>query len=373
MADTTSTPQTGGLKPANGELIGSDVADGSWADALIDGDPKLKAVAKNIASETSGKIPAAAVGNPNGPGSATVQFDQPETTQLADGGEVEDGQGEAPHTVKLKINHKNVEMPLDEVIAAAQQHLAGTTQKQLEQIERQRADYDMKHREVQSIVDTINQAFGRAKAGDMELVRAVFNQAGVNFDELAMNHAVELMKYDAATPEQRKAMDEQRELARLRKEREAYAAQQRNQQQQERVQTYLTELGKAMPAVVKDVGLPDTDAVHGQVASVWGNAIRSGRLKEPTSVFELQQQARAAAEYVKSTRSSVLERDVRSLPREQLEALLGDRVNEIVQSRARKPRLVATRGTVRKPSGSEGKKSRYVGESEWTKTSPIRH
>ena len=146
--------------------------------------------------------------------------------------------------VKLKVNGKEFEQPLSEVVKMAQMYQASETK--LENLKQAKQQVDQTLSQVQ-------QAMQLMRSGNPEHISQLFKNLGVDFNKLAAQHVKKLFDLDMMHPEQRKAYELEQQV-------KQFQEQQKHQQQmeQQRIQQYhdqkaAEELQIEIPKALKEV------------------------------------------------------------------------------------------------------------------------
>ena len=272
--------------------------------------------------------------------------------------------------ITLKVNGKQQELPLKEVIALAQKHIASEmtldkTKEKLAQAAAEREQLKVAEQRIRQSAAMIQQ-FINQLASDRPDVHAAFynklreiNPNAPTFEQVLHKYIEEQLEWNAKSNEEKLQIQLQRERA----FRENLLRQQQLAKQQQahayQVRQYWDHITTEAPKAMKQVGLPETKRNVARLAEVWQQLVRQGH--NPTAL--------EVAQAVKRERSDNNLAELAEASDDHILDMLGpDLVRKIEQAKLKKAKVaqkrpIAKRDTVRK-SQNQGK---YVTPDEWLK------
>ena len=249
-------------------------------------------------------------------------------------------------TIKLKVNGKEIEQPLSEVVKMAQLYQASEIK--LENLKQQKAQVDGQIQQVQALGKIM-------KSGNPEHISEVFKMLGVDFNKVAAQHVKKMFDLDMMPAEQKKAYQLEQQVKQLQAQQH-----QQNQMEQARIQQYhdqkaAEELQIEIPKALKEVNLQTSPEIIARIAQVWQSALRAG--KNPT--------ATQVASYVKGMIENERRALVQGLDTEGLKNVLGDKANELAKALQPKKTFVQSDKFSKTPKAEP--QSTYIKQSDWRK------
>ena len=248
--------------------------------------------------------------------------------------------------VKLKVNGREIEAPLADVIKQAQQYQASEVK--LENLKQAKAKVDQTLQQVQAMGNIL-------KSGNPEQISEIFKALGVDFTKVAAKHVKQLFDRDMMPPEQRKQYELEQQVKQLRAQQE-----QQRQMEMARIQQYhdqkaAEELQIEIPKALKEVKLNTSPEIIARIAQVWQSALRAG--KNPTAV----QVASFVKQQVENERRAL----VQGLDTNGLREVLGDKANEL--ARSLQPKKQYVQSDKFKPTTKAEPTPKYTKFSDWKK------
>jgi len=267
----------------------------------------------------------------------------------------EESEAETPpdKTFKLKVDGKEEEATLTDLIAEAQQFRAAKNA--LQQAREFRNQLKEEKAKVNQMGNTLNAVANVFKSGNLDQIATVFNSLGVNFDQLAVAHTKALYEEDMLPPDQKEARKLKKQLDESNRRTKSLEEEQNKQLYNYQLQQAQVHLETEIPTAIKQVGLNGNPNVVRRIAEVWANALRNGQ-----SVTALQ-----VAQFVKNEREQSGLIDINADAEEILKRL-GPKAKEIQKKLSPQPRYEA--GDKSRTVEPETKtKGGYILEKDWKK------
>lgn len=262
-----------------------------------------------------------------------------------------------PGTIQLKVNGKIIETTSEKVIEMAQKFAA--SEARFEKAKAINAEAQQKLADINNYIAAVQNARSSKEASQL------LSRAGIDFDRLAIDRAIEL--YETANMDPK-----DRELLELREREQTYAQQEEYRRQMEAkqnheksVSTYAQVLNHVVPDVLKKLNLPQNEQIISMGSQVWADGIKSGVFSEPKSGEEFYSQAEKSFAYVKKNLTANQRAYINSLNEDELVKVLGPKARAIA-AKVAQPRPVATRNSIGKTPAKKDINA-YVTQSEWAK------
>lgn len=266
----------------------------------------------------------------------TPSSDQDDPDQQTPDDEEVDGEPK----VKLKVNGKTLEKTQAEVVKMAQLYEA--TSMKLETAKKEIEEARTVKRELQTQQNAVRDLLGVMQRGEIEKITEFVTEkleSGDAWQKAIIRQALAFYEVAKMSPEQRKAYENEKLVAKLRAEAEERTKSEKQRAFDYEVNQWSEHINVEVPKSIKMVGLPDTAFVRDQIISVWRTAIEQGRTPTATAV----------ANYVKT--------------RLEESKLLGKaEVKQVV------PRPRATPSSVGHRNGKAVEETPYIGWEEWKRT-----
>jgi len=297
-------------------------------------------------SDTTSPPPAADAGDNQFTDAVRNLGLEDDAPDIADTSDADEARGEQPDGVpskdKLKVNGREIEQTYEEIKKAAQLYHA--TQQRLEQAKQEVQAARQLQEQLTGQQNAVRQLLGVVKACDIDTIAsfaADYLGVGKEFDEAVVKRAIQLYNYQKMSPEQRRAVDNEKLVSKLQREAEERSKAEQTREHEYAVARWSEHIAVEVPKAIALVGLPDAPFVREQIISVWRAAIERGQT--PT--------ASAVAEYVKKR----LDEAKMNL--------------QPATAPTAQPRRKATRESVGLKSGNGADSQQgYMNWSEWTKS-----
>lgn len=224
---------------------------------------------------------------------------------------------------KITVNGKTYEVSLDELKAAAQREIAGTSKlevakKEIAEARDMKAQFTKQQSAVKSLLTLIASGNIESLADfvDGDLAKHVKGANPDTFKRGLVDYVQKLYQQSKMTPEQREGVEAKKEAARLRQHMAERDKSEQQKQDEYQINLANEHINIEYPKAIAAVGLPDTPFIKSQIMSTWRDAIERGHnptctavaahvKKELEAARMMPQQGRQQAARPKATPQSV--------------------------------------------------------------------
>lgn len=192
--------------------------------------------------------------------------------------------------ITLKVNGKNVQKSMKEVIELAQKYSA--TEMKLETAKKEITEARAVKEKYQTQSDAIKQLLTVMQKGDVETIHDFVAErlnASEQFNKGVIEYVLRLWEHSKMSPEQKEAHENKKLLTKLRQEQENQKKADADRAHDYAVNQWTQHLDTEIPKALKEIGLPDSEFVRSHIIQTWSAALNNGQ--NPTAL--------AVANYVK--------------------------------------------------------------------------
>ena len=252
---------------------------------------------------------------------------------------------EVPATYKIKVNGKEQEVSLDDLIKDAQQFRA--TNIRLEDVKAANAKLNEYSKQLDNIA-------GIFKGGDVDSIKEVFNRlrGDGSFEQLALKQVKDMFDEEMMPQDKRDALRFKKELEKAHKEKTKYEDMERERVNQIQTQHAANWLKEVIPAALSKAGMKENPAIVQRYAEVWKLALNAGKQPTPDQV----------AQYVKDEMEQNGLISIDEDPESLLKRLKPEQLKALQAKLNPKPKFVASKGMAKSKNQAEPE---YFSEKEW--------
>lgn len=203
----------------------------------------------------------------------------------------QDDEDDGEEKIALKVNGKTVHKTQKEVVELAQKYEATsmkleTAKKEITEAREMKAKYT-------SQSDAIKQLLNVMQNGDINTIHEFVDErlnGSQAFNKGVIEYVLQLWEHSKMSPEQKEAMENKKQLTKLRAQHEQQQKTEAQRAHEYEVNQWSQHINVEVPKALKEIGLPDSEFIRSQIISTWRAAMERGQT--PTAL--------AVANYVKS-------------------------------------------------------------------------